>query len=225
MSDRRVPSSLGQRDCALYRFWVRHPNTGQRALGYIGETGRMPFQRLMEHIYQQPWADTIVGWEVDPVTHPGKAAVLAAEKTAIERERPLYNIEGNMANPSRIPPWTAVQQRQARQPGWQPPQKGEARIPRQRTARRAPSRVVPSSAYARWWQRRRATVTVWAALWLALWALTWWAGSDAWSGWDEPRNAAAGATLLLAVLAWGYLRAADQARRNRRRRARRRSRR
>lgn len=128
----QIPADL--RECALYRFWVRHPVTGQRVLGYVGETARMPFVRLMEHVLEQPWADTILAWEVDDTTYPGKAAVLAAEKAAIEAERPLYNIEGNMGNPSRIPPWTAVQQRQARQPGWVPPVKG-TRLPRQRAPR------------------------------------------------------------------------------------------
>lgn len=102
------------RDCALYRFWVRHPVTGLRALGYIGETARAPFVRLMEHIQEKPWADTIIGWEVDDRTFTGKEAVLAAERAAIHAEKPLYNIEENLGNRGRIPPWTAKEQRAAR---------------------------------------------------------------------------------------------------------------
>lgn len=210
--------TAGQRDCALYRFWVSHPDTGQRALGYIGETARMPFQRLMEHIYDQPWADTIIAWEVDQAVYPGKEAVWAAERAAIEAERPLYNIEHNRENPSRIRPWVAVAQRQARQPGWEPPVKG-ARVPRQRTARRTPARrQQPTPALARWWQRHRTTVTAWAGLWLTLWALTWWLGADAWSGWDEPRNAAVGASIVWAGLGYVRLRATDRRPRRRTRR-------
>lgn len=113
-----------RRECALYRFWVRHPVTGKVVLGYIGETGRLPFVRLMEHVLAQPWADTIVRWEVDPTTYWGKPAVEAAEKTAIEQERPLYNVEHNMGNPDRIKPWEAVAQRQAR--AWLAAAGGEA---------------------------------------------------------------------------------------------------
>lgn len=223
------PATTGQRDCALYRFWVRHPETGQRVLGYIGETARMPFVRLMEHIQSQPWADTIVGWEVAPAVYPSKQAVWVAEQAAIRAERPLYNIEHNMGNPDRIPPWVAVAQRQARQPGWVPPPKGvrvSPQVPRQRNHRAAPVRPsAASSRLGRLWGTYRTPVTVWASLWLGLFAAVWWEGADAWTGWHEPRNAAIVATLGLGVLAYGYRRAVDRVRRERRRAKRRRSRR
>lgn len=136
-------SATDRRDCALYRFWVRHPVTGRTVLGYVGETARMPFVRLMEHVLAQPWADIIVRWEVDPVTYRGKDAVLAAEMTAIGRERPLYNVEGNRGNPDRIPPWQAVKQRQAREPGWQPPVH-KPRVPHPRGGSRRPPLAVAS---------------------------------------------------------------------------------
>lgn len=151
-----------RRDCALYRFWVRHPATGRRVLGYIGETARMPFQRLMEHVYDKPWADTIIGWEVDGTTYAGKAAVVAAEEAAIRAEKPLYNHEFNLDNPNRVEKWRAVKQRQAREPGWQPP--APVRVPRQRSRRSstgdgpAPGRVV--------WPRARIVAAVWAGVWL-----------------------------------------------------------
>lgn len=218
----------GQRECALYRFWVLHPETGQRVLGYIGETARMPFQRLMEHIYQQPWADTIVAWEVDSTVYPSKAAVLAAERAAILAERPLYNIEGNRGNPDRVPPWTAVEHRQRREPGWQPPVKGVPRIPRQRAPRpaRRPARAAARSSWlARWWVRWRVTVCVWVGLWLVLWVAVWWAGRDAWSGWREPRNAAVMASVALSALLWVFVRVTGRVRRARSRRTRKRARR
>jgi len=162
-------SGVDRRDCALYRFWVRHPVTGKVVLGYVGETVRLPFVRLMEHIYDQPWADTIVRWEVESTVYPGKAAVLAAEKAAIERERPLYNIEHNMGNPLRVKPWEAVAHRQAREPGWQPPVKG-TRVPRQRrtTAAAAATVTTPAWAWAWEWTPQRIKVAAWAAGWLLI---------------------------------------------------------
>jgi len=162
-------SGVDRRDCALYRFWVRHPVTGLRVLGYIGETARLPFQRLMEHVYDQPWSDTIIGWEVDPVTYRGKAAVLAAEKAAVERERPLYNYEWNLGNPQRVEIWRAREQRQAREPGWQPPVKG-TRVPRQRrtTSAAAPTVTTPAWAWAWEWTPQRIKVAAWAAGWLLI---------------------------------------------------------
>ncbi len=166
-------SGVDRRDCALYRFWVRHPATGRVVLGYVGETVRMPFVRLMEHIYDQPWADTIVRWEVDSTTYSGKAAVLAAEKAAIERERPLYNVEWNMGNPLRVKPWEAVAQRQAREPGWQPPVK-KTRVPRQR--RTATAASAPTAAAGRVWEwtPERIRVAAWAAGWLLVAVVVGW---------------------------------------------------
>ncbi|MDT5030976.1 MAG: hypothetical protein QOC94_1147 [Actinoplanes sp.] len=100
-----MPQVGGLRDCHLYRFWVRYPLTGERVLGHVGETVRLPFERLLEHIYSQPWADTILAWEVDDVGYPGKEAVLEAERLAVERELPLYNYEPNLSNPHRVEIW------------------------------------------------------------------------------------------------------------------------
>ncbi|BCL12831.1 hypothetical protein [Micromonospora sagamiensis] len=228
MTDRSASAVSGQRNCALYRFWVRHPETGERALGYIGETGRLPFQRLMEHIYQQPWADTILAWEVDPITFPHKASVLAAERRAIETELPLYNVDGNLANPGRIPPGRAVLQRQARDPGWVQPQRN-VRVPRQRAPRttaapRPVRRTAPPSQLTRWWRKYQTTISVWAVLWLLLWAVLWWLGRNAWTGWEEPRNAAILASIAWALALWGRLGAGNR-RPPRRTRARKRTRR
>jgi hypothetical protein len=109
-----MPADVDVRDCQLYRFWVRHPVTGEIVLGYVGETVRQPFERLMEHVYSQPWIDTVVRWEVDPRAFAGKQAVLEAESQAIRSELPLYNVKENLANPARIIPPEAIRQRRAR---------------------------------------------------------------------------------------------------------------
>lgn len=104
-----------RRECALYRIYVLHPVTGKVVLGYIGETARQPWTRFMEHLYDQPWGDTIVGHpHVDPRVFSGKPAVLAAEGAAVLTEKPLYNVEYQKGAPHAIPQWTAREQRAAR---------------------------------------------------------------------------------------------------------------
>ncbi|WP_433460673.1 hypothetical protein [Micromonospora sp. CA-248212] len=211
------PSMPGtdRRDCALYRFWVRHPTMGRIVLGYVGETVRMPFVRLMEHIYDQPWSDTIVRWEVDSTVYAGKAAVLAAEKAAIESERPLYNVECNMGNPLRIKPWEAVAQRQAREPGWQPPVRG-ARVPRQRRTATAASTPTAVAAWAWEWTPERIKVAAWAGGWLAVTCVVGWqaASGPVATSWDGIAYGAGIATSAVGLLLPGK-------RRRRRRRSRR----
>ncbi len=116
-----LPPHSTVRDCRLYRIRVYHPDdmglpAEQRriVLGYVGETLRQPLVRLMEHITDQPWSDTIVGWELDPRVFAGKDAVLAAEAAAIRAERPLYNVRGNEFNADRITPPVAIKQRRSR---------------------------------------------------------------------------------------------------------------
>ena len=166
--------------CRLYRFMVIHPDTGQVVLGYIGETGRHPFKRLMEHIDSQPWHDTIEGFHVDPRLFPDKASVLAAEKAAILAELPLYNHEHNLNNPHRIPMDVARQQAAARQaarlgaPPPPAPQRRPAAV-RRPSAGRPPARPrwVPSRRTVRRVVRNR--FTQWSAVWLTatvgLWAM------------------------------------------------------
>lgn len=207
------PSAPGvdRRDCALYRFWVRHPVTGLRVLGYIGETARLPFQRLMEHVYDQPWSDTIIGWEVDPITYTGKPAVLAAEKAAIERERPLYNYEFNLSNPNRIEIWRARQQRQAREPGWQPPVKG-TRVPRPRPT---PAATSVAGGWVWEWTPQRVTVALWSVAWLVVAVVVGWqaASGPVATGWDGLAYGVGVATTTVGLLI--------PAKRRRRRRSRR----
>ncbi|QKW15406.1 hypothetical protein [Verrucosispora sp. NA02020] len=162
------PPRVDQRDCALYRFWVRHPETGERVLGYVGETARLPFQRLMEHIYQQPWADTILAWEVDDTVYAGKAAVLAAEKATVEAEKPLYNVEWNRGNPDRIIPPVAQRQRNARDPQWVAPAQS-VRVPRPRGAGRVRTAATSTKAAKDVPQWAGSPEQIKATLWVVAW--------------------------------------------------------
>lgn len=114
-----APAGRSRREFRLYRF---HGHDG--TLLYIGETGRQPFQRLMEHVCDKPWAPEMARWEVDPRMWATEAEVLAAEEAAIRAERPRYNWEHNEGNPDRV---------------WAPP----VQQPRQwRPASRRPTRRV-----------------------------------------------------------------------------------
>lgn len=202
-----MPAVDDVRDCHLYRFWVRHPLTGRRVLGYIGETVRLPFQRLMEHVYDQPWADTIAGWEVEDVTYCGKAEVLAAEAAAIRAERPLYNVEHNLRNPLRITPPDAIRQRRARDAEkraarWvHPNDRAQGGVPAE-PPRAAPAARQPLPA----WQVK-------TYLWAASWALL----ASSMPGWLARRglspvwwhNLLAAALVSAVLLGWGVWRKPD----------------
>lgn len=144
-----LPPHADVRDCRLYRFRVYHPDdmglpaeSRRVVIGYIGETVRQPLARLLEHLYDQPWADTIVGWDVDPRVFAGKKAVLRAESIAIYTKRPLYNVEQNTGNGDRIPPPLAIRQRRARDavkqdaPRWVHPDDRVGERPARRAAAR-----------------------------------------------------------------------------------------
>ncbi|HLL65732.1 MAG TPA: hypothetical protein VK453_08280 [Micromonosporaceae bacterium] len=173
-----------RRGCHVYRFLVRDPRSDYRtrALGYIGETARMPFDRLLEHVREQPWADTIVSWEVDDAVYSGKDAVLAAERAAVEAERPLYNHEWNLDNPDRIEIWKAREQRAARDAvgGRAPVRSGRAtgvgrayRAPvRQRFQRPRDGRR--NFHLPRRWERRVNRAALWVTGWLCLTVAIWW---------------------------------------------------
>jgi hypothetical protein len=166
--------------CALYRFKVRDPGDGYRTrrLGYVGETARFPLARLMEHIAQQPWADTIVSWEVDDTDFAGKDAVLAAEEAAIKAEKPLYNVEHNLANPDRITRQRAAEQRRERSrrrardespwvPATGPNPAGSPVRNRPRPSRPVPRRLAPVPS-------RLGTVWRWLSATVAFRAFVWW---------------------------------------------------
>lgn len=158
--------TTAHRPCSLYRIYVLDPRTNYKTitLGYIGETARMPFTRFIEHLYEQPFGDTIVGHpEVDPRSFAGKDAVLAAEKAAVEAEKPLFNIEFNMGNSDRIRPWEAQEQRRRREAA-----KGNPRWVPGKNSQRAAAVPASTSRLGRWWARRRWRVIGLAAVWLGL---------------------------------------------------------
>lgn len=189
------------RDCRLYRFYGLDPRTNYttKTLLYIGETVRQPFDRLLEHLRDQPWFDTVTSWEVDDRVFAGKDAVLAAELAAIQAERPLYNVKGNEENRLRIRPWEAQAQRarrdaEAGRAPWTPPRRETVAAPQRRAPRRPRRRV----ASLRAWQ---VTAACWVGAWLLLAAMLW----DALGGWQVSPTVRAWTTLLgpLAALSWG----------------------
>jgi hypothetical protein len=184
-----------QRDCRLYRFFVTDPRTNYttKTLGYVGESVRLPFQRMMEHIYEQPWADTIVGWEVDATVYPGKAAVLAAEEAAIKAERPLYNVEHNRGNPRRVKPWDAERQAAERGRMLRPQPRTTQRPQARATSQRRPTKRAADPAPPRWFGSVLAVSAVWVLLVVAFWIVR----AEEWQGWDAPKNSAGWATGLM----------------------------
>lgn len=173
--------------------------TRQVEVGYVGQTRQALEAREGQHLVAQPFSDVIVGRAYIIAQGMYTDAELdAAEKLHILTRLPRYNIEHNMGNPHRIPPWTAVAQRQAREPGWTPPVKG-GWIPRQRGVQVVA--VDPPSALARWWVRRRWWVYGLAALWLALFAGVCWLAAPRLDDGDTATVAAAGATAPF-VLTW-----------------------
>lgn len=69
---------------ALYRFYS---TSGQ--LLYVGITNN-PANRFEQHRDSKEWWSEVSGITIE--WHPDRAAVLAAERTAVQNEMPLYNI-------------------------------------------------------------------------------------------------------------------------------------
>ncbi len=188
------------RPCSLYRIFVWNPHDGYRSkwLGYLGETERLPIERLLEHLKARyPWGDTVVAIEVDDRVWPDKASVWAAEEAAVHAERPLYNREFNGRNPLAIPYEVQVAQRHERdlaegRPLWQP---GSSRQRRPRRPVRPPSRPTRVRAGWRRLPRRTQAAYGWAALWLVLFALGVWRLPDG-LGWSSTAWVASGAASL-----------------------------
>jgi predicted GIY-YIG superfamily endonuclease len=77
---------------ALYRFF---DETGQ--LLYVGISVD-PGRRFAQHRSDKTWWSEVVGITVQPM--PSRAAALAAERAAIENERPQFNVVHNPVPPS-----------------------------------------------------------------------------------------------------------------------------
>jgi hypothetical protein len=188
------------RPCSLYRITVWNPHDGYRTkwLGYLGETERLPIERLLEHLKARyPWGDTIVAIEVDDRQWPDKDAVLRAERAAVEAEQPLYNVEWNGRNPLWIPYEQQVAQRHQRDadegfPPWAP---GKRQVRRPRRSMRPPSR--PTRARASWRRlpRRTRSAFGWAVVWLVLFALAAWRLPDG-LGWSSTAWVGSGAASM-----------------------------
>jgi hypothetical protein len=155
--------------------WNPHDGYRSKWLGYLGETERLPIERIAEHLRAAyPWGDTVVSIEVDDRLWPDKASVVRAERAAVEAEQPLYNDEYNRRNPLWIPYEVQVLQRHARdraegRPLWRPNQSRRPRAPR-----------VPAVRPA-WWRRSRWTGWhVAVPAWLLLSALGWGLLSGPW---------------------------------------------
>jgi hypothetical protein len=121
------PDTADLRECRLYRFYGWDPRTNYttKTLVYLGETLQEAFDRLLQNVGRQPWADTITSWEVDDRVFADKEAVVRAEKAAVEDEKPLYNDEWNRGNDQRVSLEDAKLQRWARDdargvPRWRP---------------------------------------------------------------------------------------------------------
>jgi hypothetical protein len=193
------------RPCSLYRIIVWNPHDSLRSkwLGYLGETERLPIERLLEHLKARyPWGDTIVAIEVDDRVWPGKDAVLAVERAAIMSERPLYNDRHNDGNPLAIPYEVQVAQRHERDRAegrelWQPGNR-QARV---RTPARRPSAWVRLRVWWRRLPRRSRTACRWAVVWLVLFAVAAWRLPDGldWSStaWVASGSASMAVGLLL----------------------------
>lgn len=75
------------RSQSLYRFWDAHDR-----LLYVGVSDSWA-RRLGQHRGDKSWFNEITTITLEPF--PDRASVLAAERQAIEREKPLYNIRHN----------------------------------------------------------------------------------------------------------------------------------
>ncbi|MFG2046109.1 hypothetical protein ACGFIW_01595 [Micromonospora sp. NPDC048935] len=200
-------------------------------VGYIGQSRQTVWQREQQHRDEQPFSDLIVGgswtieegWWTQQQLDEREQHYIRRGVSLLpgqEAQRPKYNIDCNRENRDRIKPWDAVAHRQAREPGWVKPAKGSF-VSRQRTygPPQNMARAVRRRPRFRW-TRRRIRAAVLTGVWLVLFAGFWWAGWDVWHGWDGPRNAAIGTTVVMAsaAAAWQW---ASKPQRRRRRRSRR----
>lgn len=92
----------------LYRFYDE-----RGALLYVGQTGRMPLHRAVEHLREQSWAGEVATWQLDPRVWGSVDEVLDAERRAIRAEQPRYNVVHNGRNPHRVPVARTPRQRGA----------------------------------------------------------------------------------------------------------------
>lgn len=69
---------------------------------YIG-ISNAPTLRLGQHLDEKPWAHEIATWSIDRWhVFTDRAKAERYERRCIRRERPLYNVEFNRGNPTRV---------------------------------------------------------------------------------------------------------------------------
>lgn len=101
-------------------YWIfgPHPVLRVRVCVYIGKcvdtANRCPRDRFAEHLDDKPWEDTIATRDYDlavadgtlvvsTTVYPTNRTVLIAERDAIIRDQPLYNVDHNLLNANQIP--------------------------------------------------------------------------------------------------------------------------
>ena len=90
----------------MYAIAGVHQDTlGPEPFLYIGQTVRDPYVRLAEHEEDKLWSGWITGVQVLWTGTCTQQRLDDLEREAIERFRPLYNIDMNMRNARRIKPW------------------------------------------------------------------------------------------------------------------------
>lgn len=193
-----MPAATAMKPCRLYRFHVAHPVTGVRVLGYVGETWQMPFDRLMQHVRDQPWADTMLGWELDPTVYYGKTKVLEAEAKAIRAEKPLYNVRGNERNRQRIDPPLAIRQRRARDAANRAPRWVH---PDDRTDLSTPLKPDRRVSVPRQWSPWQVKTGLWSTAWFLTTGIGW-AVFERHGSWPAGTNVGVAAGIALLLLVW-----------------------
>lgn len=148
---RHAPAYAGPKVFRLYRLF-----DADGRLLYIGQTGRMPLVRCIEHLIEQAWGGDVARWELDPQIFHSEAEVLAAEEAAIRAEKPLRNWIHNEGPHRQWQPKVT----EYRHPGSRAPRIDPVKPSRQ------PARK-PLSAKAR---RRRKWTLAWAGTVAMLWA-------------------------------------------------------
>ena len=100
------PPDYVHRRAYVYDLTGIHQDTGQpEPFLYIGQTVRDPYTRLEEHKEDKLWAGWITGVQILWSGTCTQQQLDDLEREAIDRFRPLYNIDMNMKNPRRIKPW------------------------------------------------------------------------------------------------------------------------
>jgi hypothetical protein len=120
MYTRRVvrPPSYVHARAYVYAIAGVHQDTfGPEPFLYIGQTVRDPYVRLAEHREDKLWSGWITGVQVLWTGTCTQAQLDDLEREAIERFRPLYNIDMNMRNDRRVKPWEVKPRRAVRTQG------------------------------------------------------------------------------------------------------------